>query len=138
MSTEETQDAVSRPAMTENKRPWSKGPWHVSTSFRLDRYYHAVSAPKWDALAQVVTMLEDEPNADCEEGMANVRLIAAAPELYEALKAHEAWEAKLIHTSLLGRISNAMMDELIKVQEMRNTALRAANPDAFDAEGEGE
>ena len=58
------------------------GPWEIESSF--DPGYKSISAQKHTALAQVVWCMEDEDRSpECE---ANAHLIAAAPELLEALE----------------------------------------------------
>lgn len=63
------------------------GPWWVEITTPTGEplsYYSEVSGNKWGALAQVVTAMDGEGGL-CAEGVANARLIAAAPELLEAL-----------------------------------------------------
>ncbi|WP_156410376.1 hypothetical protein [Bosea sp. Root381] len=79
--------------MAESKH--TEGPWHVeySPNFRSrgnthivlngDRY-PAAMVPAWDAP-------EDGEEYAAEEALANARLIAAAPDLYEALKEARGW-----------------------------------------------
>lgn len=63
------------------------GPWCVdkSAAYSVDRGHVAISANQHTALAQVVVRMvdDDEP---LPSGVANARLIAAAPELLAALR----------------------------------------------------
>ena len=72
------------------------GPWQIKRHF--DPGYKFISAQKHTALAQVVWCMEDEDRSpECE---ANAHLIAAAPDLLDALfylletssgVSHEQW-----------------------------------------------
>lgn len=71
--------------MSEAKH--TPGPWVLDESMHGDNF-RAVSAPNHGELATVVWSMEEEPlgsnaNAQCR---ANAHLIAAAPELLEALE----------------------------------------------------
>lgn len=73
----------------------TKGPWVVGPEFTdlmacpEGGRFHAIDAPTYGhfALAVVVTQLADDypPGSTCAELMANATLIAAAPELLDAL-----------------------------------------------------
>lgn len=64
---------------------YTKGPWELDSDALRGDSYTAINGEGWDELATVVTRMmgnaEDNP-----EGLANARLIAAAPELLEALE----------------------------------------------------
>ena len=62
---------------------FTKGPWYLGPDKDC---YRSVNGPKWDDLARVVVRLEGD-DTQFAPGEANARLIAAAPDLYEALKA---------------------------------------------------
>ena len=59
----------------------TSGPW---TIYRKTRTYAFIRGVGWDGFARVVKRLDGD-DEDSPEGMANARLIAAAPDLLEAL-----------------------------------------------------
>lgn len=59
------------------------GPWLIGK--RSPGGYSLINADGWQSLARVVTVMEGD-NRPFAEGVANARLIAAAPDLLEALK----------------------------------------------------
>jgi hypothetical protein len=60
----------------------TSGPWTI----RKMRTYAFIGGVGWDDFARVVKRLEGD-DEDSPEGIANAHLIAAAPDLLEALKA---------------------------------------------------
>jgi hypothetical protein len=61
------------------------GPWAISRkSASSNRAW--ISAAGWGKFARVVVRMNGS-SVDCQDGLANVRLIAAAPDLLAALKA---------------------------------------------------
>lgn len=66
--------------MTKSHTP---GPWEVDDVLS-SQASNAISAPTWGMLA---TVSKGTAKDDEKEALANARLIAAAPELLEALKA---------------------------------------------------
>lgn len=60
------------------------GPWILGN--RTDGgCWRVLDAPLWDAFAKVVIKMTDD-NGDSEQGLANARLIASAPDLLASLK----------------------------------------------------
>ena len=66
--------------MTEH----TKGPWELDESLRGNSFT-AISGDDWIELATVVTRMNMK-DEDSPEGMANARLISAAPDLLAALE----------------------------------------------------
>ena len=72
--------------MTEH----TPGPWEIEDHYHFS--YRWISGPEHSQLAQVVWCMEDEDRSpECE---ANAHLIAAAPDLLEALEALVLDESK--------------------------------------------
>ena len=66
---------------------WTKGPWCVEdpeTDERPGWSWISAVVPGWYGLAEVVTRMDGDTE-DSPVGRANANLIAAAPDLYEAL-----------------------------------------------------
>jgi len=83
------------------------GPWEIHPQF--DSCYRDISAPNHIALARVVWRFEEEDRSpSCE---ANAHLIAAAPELLEALenllKVHEGEGGTQHHAGDMARAAIA-------------------------------
>ena len=62
----------------------TKGPWELGES-RRGVCYQDVNSKDWSRLATVVTRLDGDPE-DYPMGVANARLIASAPDMYDALQ----------------------------------------------------
>lgn len=58
------------------------GPWTIE---RKKKYRAHISGFGWHGLAKVIVRMRDDED-DCEDGLANARLIASAPDLLEALE----------------------------------------------------
>ena len=69
----------------------TKGEWEFG---RKKGSYQYISAGNWTDLARVVVKLRGA-DFDNPEGAANAKLIAAAPELLEALQESTSWLEKL-------------------------------------------
>ena len=61
------------------------GPWELDELSLRGNSYTAISGEDWIELATVVTRMKSSDEYS-PEGLANARLIAAAPELLEALQ----------------------------------------------------
>ena len=71
-------------AMAEEERAWTKGPWFVCPDERNDAWRPGLtigSVPNGARICDVFALAHED------FGTANARLIAAAPDLYEALSA---------------------------------------------------
>jgi hypothetical protein len=66
------------------KTEHTKGPWEVEADSLRGNSYVAISGDEWIELATVVVRMKD--GKESEEGLANARLIAAAPQLLAALE----------------------------------------------------
>lgn len=89
--------------MTEH----TKGPWELDESLRGNSFT-AISGDDWIELATVVTRMNMK-DEDSPEGMANARLISAAPDLLAALEdAVEALTQARYYPSELKRFNAAI------------------------------
>lgn len=110
----------------------TNGPWRVihpildGGSLNVVQSRHTVTRQK------VIARVEDcSRRADTE---ANARLISAAPQMAEVLKAYEKWEADVIlcdeawggGMEPLPTIPQHLWDRLVEIQGMRNAALTKA------------
>jgi hypothetical protein len=72
---------------------YTPGPWKVLTrerakgiGLRGTKHHSYIGNESWEGLLRVVTRMKGD-SADCKQGLANLRLVSAVPELLEALKA---------------------------------------------------
>lgn len=61
---------------------FTKGKWEIKPSRK--RYYARISGKGWSSFAKVVIRMNGFQDLN-EEGLANAKLIASAPDLFEAL-----------------------------------------------------
>ena len=80
------------------------GPWELAPAQNSPYCY--VNSATWGMLASVVVRMD---GMDCSEGAANARLIAAAPELLEALAM-----VKLKYGHTMNRIDCSMVERAIR------------------------
>lgn len=74
-------NTLDKPAANMTRAAHTPGPWAVdATKVWKEDGTSAIDAKGWRALARVVVQMEDEDGLN-EEGVANARLIAAAPDL---------------------------------------------------------
>lgn len=123
------------------KRPWTSGDWRVLVSDYDD----------FDDGTYVImdTRIKNPGNFRCAhewkcesvnepEALANARLMAAAPQLYEALEV--ASDAIEHFVPIVGEVDRHTLNEneLVALDAMLHimSALRAANPSAFESEVE--
>ena len=90
------------------------GPWELAHE-QHSRYCH-VNSVDWGMFASVVVRMQGM-DCDCPEGLANARLIAAAPELLEAAE-------KALHYMRLHKYADqAWADDLASaISKARGTA----------------
>lgn len=111
-----------------DKRPWTRGPWR-----RNNRAAFTVEAG--DRTICSAGAYSDGTDATHEENHANACLIAAAPALYEALE--EAQTAVVAFQQICSMQGvHRVADDMKILADRINAALRAANPDGFESEGE--
>lgn len=90
-----------------------------------------ISAAGWGQFAHIAVTLNGDADA---EGLANARLIAAAPALLAVAKAYEEWEAAMIMCQKawaggmaeFPTLTAELWDRLMAIQAMRNAAIRKA------------
>jgi hypothetical protein len=85
---------------------YTPGPWKVLTrerakemDLRGTKHHSYIGNERWEGLLRVVTRFKGS-SSDDEQGLANLHLVSAAPELLEALKEvvaisdrkHDAWD----------------------------------------------
>lgn len=92
------------------KTKFTDGKWTVEYP-RMKKYYAKISAIGWGNFAKVVVRMEGFKKLS-EEGAANAKLIAAAPDLFECcLTAKAMYEAMGINTN--SRIGGEQYSNLI-------------------------
>lgn len=82
-----------------DKQAWTPGPWRISRGGRKHRV--AICGDGWLDFAKVVVRLESDLQ-DNETGLANARLIVAAPELLDVLQAFVQQEVDYMTRNNLG------------------------------------
>lgn len=87
--------------MTETKH--TPGPWTASPH---SKHKHSISAAGWSEFAKVVTRMQGNDN-DSIEGLANASLIAAAPELLDAMQSAVVAMEALEHPPGWGALAKA-------------------------------
>ena len=100
----------------------TQGAWEIEdiTSPDRDDGSVAIGGKGWGALAKVVVrMQEDDKNS--REGEANARLIAAAPDMYEALKRLSA-----VAESIYVKVSEDEMRIMREAWDKADAAIRKA------------
>ena len=105
------------------------GPWRAEISC------DETGAPQkcwWISAKGDVDIGETSGEKRSDEEAANARLIAAAPELYEACKEYEKWEAALIlddevwAEGAMPRLTEELYDWMLRLQDMRIAAIEKA------------
>ena len=112
---------------------FTKGPWKARYDSQLQALIEIYNEDRI-----IVAVLPDRGTVEAmSEIEANANLIAAAPDMYEALEAYEKAEADIVLNanwyteSGVPQITQEQFDMLIDCQTLRNKALRKAR-------GEGE
>jgi len=111
--------------------PWtfSRDIWWENTPGDQERHGGLIV---WPAANEDLTIAEVNDFFDGDEGRANARLMAAAPELYEALKEYEKWETALIlddevwAEGAMPRLTEELYDWMLRLQDMRIAAIEKA------------
>lgn len=121
---------------------FTPGPWQWWTSNSWKRLTaHNKRGGDYEREGNVLCPFtsRSDGHPDCDVSNADMHLISAAPELYEALKAQEAWEADVIlnadWSSGRAHLTQAQCDALTEVQKKRNAALAKARGEAKAVRG---
>ena len=120
-------------------RSFTPGPWHLRRRFpdgHNDHEYVVQHEGPGDAFQEVVVIpVGDEFQAPNQ--LADGRLMAAAPDMAEVLKAYEQWEADIFMDDRAWRgpdgeslsfpvLGGELYERLIEIQGMRNAVLAKA------------
>lgn len=99
---------------------WTPGPWKPATQPGRGGSVSTLYGDVENRRRQVCAV------AAGEEREANLRLIAAAPDLEAVAAAYEQWEADLILADVwqneLPRFTQKLWDRFLEIQKMRNAA----------------
>ncbi len=104
---------------------FSPGPWKVKKNEEFNHILNIHDSTN-SPIANVASGFEWIPS---EEGQANARLISSAPDMYEALKLYEEFEAALFFDneawrgSIFPRFTQILLDKWMEIQTKRNDAI---------------
>lgn len=104
---------------------YTPGPWTITRYEDEPETYVYFQAPDWLNFAQAVVRMEDDAE-DSPTGLANARLIAAAPDMLEALQPLAAMGDASVRKAILAALRPHERDSFITATDNARAAIAKA------------